>query len=215
MKKNKIFELIIAFLFTFLGGYADAYTFILRGGTFSTMQTGNLIKFFIGVSNGQFFLMYLLPIIFFCLGSMIAILLSKFKYYSVIALFTLLLIYLISGFCPQTEAWNIVCVSTLSVAGAIQFEAFHKCLTYNYTSTMCTNNMRLFSNNLVQGKFKQALFYLSIIACFCVGLVSAVLLNKGLGIYSICVISSLYIPIFILRIINKSESKIETKEIAE
>jgi len=198
MKKTQIIEIVIALLFTFLGGYADAYTFVVRGGTFATMQTGNLIKLFINLANGQFMIMYLLPIIFFCLGSMLAVLLRKFKYYRPIAIILLLVIYLISGFCPKNDAWDIVCVSALSVAGAVQFEAFHHCLRYRYTSTMCTNNMRLFSTSLMEGNFKTALFYLTIIVCFVLGLIASVFITKAMDIYSICPISSIFIAIFIL-----------------
>lgn len=211
MKKNQIIEIIIAILFTFLGGFADAYTFILRGGTFATMQTGNLIKFFINLSNGTFLLMYLLPIVFFILGCMLSVLLSKLKFYHLVSLILLFVIYLTAGFCPKTEAWDIVCVSSLSVAGALQFEAFNRCLAFNYTSTMCTNNMKLFSNNLIEGKFKTAFFYLLIIGVFASGLVGAVFLNKAVDIYSICIIASLFIPILILWLLNKEERTINLK----
>lgn len=209
MKKIQSIEIIIAILFTILGGYADAYTFVIRGGTFATMQTGNLIKFFINLANGQFLLMFLLPIIFFCLGGMLAVLLSKFKYYRPIAISLLFVIYLASSFCPKNEAWDIVCVSSLSIAGALQFEAFHHCLSYSYTSTMCTNNMRLFSTNLVQGKIRTALFYLMIIACFILGIIASVFISKAMDIYALVPISSLFIVIFILYNFIPKERKLE------
>lgn len=209
MKKIQSIEIIIAILFTILGGYADAYTFVIRGGTFATMQTGNLIKFFINLANGQFLLMFLLPIIFFCLGGMLAVLLSKFKYYRPIAISLLFVIYLASSFCPKNEAWDIVCVSSLSIAGALQFEAFHHCLSYSYTSTMCTNNMRLFSTNLVQGKIRTALFYLMIIACFIIGLIASAFISKAMNIYALAPISSLFIVIFILYNFIPKERKLE------
>ena len=105
MKTIQIVEIVIAILFTFMGGFGDAYTFVIRGGTFTTIQTGNLIKLSTNLANGQFMIMFLLPIIFFCLGSMLAILLSKFKYYRSFAIILLFIIYLVSGFCPKIEAF--------------------------------------------------------------------------------------------------------------
>ena len=53
MNKRNIISLISALLLTFAGGFTDAYTFIYRGGVFATMQTGNLIKFFINITKGR------------------------------------------------------------------------------------------------------------------------------------------------------------------
>ncbi|MBP5574220.1 MAG: DUF1275 domain-containing protein [Bacilli bacterium] len=127
MKKSNIISLISALLLTFAGGFVDAYTFIYRGGVFATMQTGNLIKFFISLVNGSFQLMFLLPIIVFIGGCIIAALLKDNKYQSPITLISLLVVFIAAGFCPQTEAWNIVCVCLLSLVGAMQFESFRHC----------------------------------------------------------------------------------------
>ena len=62
-KKEIIIEYITAFTLTFIGGFTDAYTLIYRGGIFSNMQTGNLVKFVIGLSNLKFEIIYLIPII--------------------------------------------------------------------------------------------------------------------------------------------------------
>ena len=88
----------------------------------------------------------------------------------------------IIGFCPQKEAWDIVCVSILSLTGAMQFEAFRRCLTYRYTSTMCTNNMRLLGKSIANRRIKEVLVYTSIIATFVIGIVIDVLLGKVMGI---------------------------------
>ena len=68
MNKKNLVSLITALLLTFAGGFVDAYTFIYRGGVFATMQTGNLIKLFVNLTNGVFKLIYLLPIIVFLIG---------------------------------------------------------------------------------------------------------------------------------------------------
>ena len=163
MNKRNIISLISALLLTFAGGFTDAYTFIYRGGVFSTMQTGNLIKFFISLTNGEFKLMFILPIAFFILGCVLAALLRKSKFQSHIVHSALIIIYVIAGLCPKTEAWDIVSVSLLSIVGAMQFEAFRRCLAYRYTSTMCTNNMRLLSVGIAEWNVKKILLRFNVL----------------------------------------------------
>ena len=215
MNKRNVISLVSALLLTFAGGFTDAYTFIFRGGVFSTMQTGNLIKFFINLTEGQFKLLYVLPILFFIVGCVIAVLLKKCKYQTHITLVSLMISYILAGFCPKTEAWNIVCVSFLSIVGAMQFEVFRVCLANRYTSTMCTNNIRLLSTGIAEGKVSKILFYLSIIGTFVVGIVIGVLVGKGMEIYSIMPIAGIFLIVLILGIVTKNvPSNVET-EIAD
>ena len=39
--------------FAFVGGFLEAYTFLLHGGVFCNAQTGNLVLFFIDAANGE------------------------------------------------------------------------------------------------------------------------------------------------------------------
>ena len=203
MDKKNIISLVTALLLTLAGGFVDAYTFIYRGGVFATMQTGNLIKFFVALTNGEFKLMYLLPIVVFLVGCVIAVLLGKTKYQSHIALFCLSLSFIGAGLCPQTEAWSIVCVCFLSLTGALQFECFRRCLMYRYTSTMCTNNMRLLGKSIANRKYSEILVYVAIIITFALGIVFGVLLGKAMGIYSIMPVASIYVIVLLIELISK------------
>ena len=203
MNKRNVISLVTALLLTFAGGFCDAYTFIYRGGVFATMQTGNLIKFFISLTNGSFKLMFLLPILVFILGCVIAALLRKWKYQSHLTLALLFIAFVLAGFCPQTETWNIVCVSGLSLVGAMQFEAFRRCLAYRYTSTMCTNNMRLLSVGIAEWNVKKILLYISIIGIFSIGIVIGVLSGKAMNIHSIAPIASIYLVVLILQLVSR------------
>ena len=209
MKKQAITQLIIAFLFTFCGGFCDAYTLINRGGLYSNMQTGNLVKFSIALGEGKFELMFFLPIIFFCLGILFAVLLNKKKKHNALILIIMLVISIASIFIPTGDTWNIVCVCALSVVGAMQFEAFNICLTTNYTSTMCTNNMRLLMENAVNffsdKKNKKVFFFLTIILCFAIGALISALLSKAITTYAICVVSAIYVAILIILLVNKDK----------
>lgn len=213
MEKKNIISIISALLLTLAGGFTDAYTFIYRDGVFATMQTGNLIKFFIALTNGEFKLMFLLPIIIFLLGCIAAVLLGKSKYQSQITLITLFISFIFAGLCPKAEAWNIVCVSVLSFAGAMQFEAFRRCLGLRYTSTMCTNNMRLLGKSIANRKLNDTLIYVSIIVTFISGIVLGVLVGKGMGIYAIMPMSSVYIVVLLIVLISKIDLRSEQLQI--
>ena len=203
MNKRNIISIISAVLLTFAGGFTDSYTFIHRGAVFATMQTGNLIKFFISLTNGEFKLMFVLPIAFFILGGVIAVLLRKCKYQAHIVLISLIVSYVFAGLCPKNDAWDIVSVCILSIVGAMQFEAFRVCLGYRYTSTMCTNNMRLLSTGIAEGKWKTVLLYASIIATFIIGIVIGVLVGKAMTTYSIIPITGIYLAVLLMFIFTK------------
>ena len=203
MNKRNIISIVSALLLTFAGGFTDAYTFIYRGGVFATMQTGNLIKFFISLTNGEFKLMFILPIAFFILGGVIAVLLRKCKYQAHIVLISLIMSYVFAGLCPKNDTWDIVCVSLLSIVGAMQFEAFRVCLGHRYTSTMCTNNIRLFSVGIAEAKGKTILLYASILTTFIVGIVIGTLVGKAMTTYSIIPITPIYLAVLLMFIISR------------
>ena len=209
MKKIQFLPLICALLLTFLGGFGDAYTYIIRDGTFAAMQTGNLIKFFVFLADGAFKLNLLLPIVFFIAGAFLATLISRMKCGQTVALFSMFIITLSASFCPQEEAWNIVCVCALSIAGAMQFVVFHHYLNYRYASTMATNNMKLLSESIAERNLSKFLFYFSIIVTFSIGVVAGAFISKLIGIYAVAAVSILFVVVFILRFFIKEEDKKE------
>ena len=215
MKKQIIIQLIIAFLFTFMCGFCDGYTYLVREGMFSYMQTGNLIKLCISLANGYFEVAFLIPIIAFCLGCVSSVFLAKLKHYSYVTTIALIMAFVGAGFCPRAYIWDIVAVSLLSFVGAMQFQAFNKCLNFHYTSTMCTNNMRLFSNSVASKNIKKAIFYLSIILCFALGVVISTLIVKPLGVHTISIAASIFVIVLILLFFNKEDIKTDKEEVSD
>lgn len=206
MKKESYIHIAVALLLTFCGGFCDVYTFLTRGGVFANMQTGNLIKFFISLINNQSFeLLFIIPILCFMFGCIVAAFMQKWKYQYIVTLVLLFATFLGCGFCPQTYEWNLTCVSILSVTGAMQFQAFRHCMNYYYTSTMCTNNMRLFSESIAERNKGKILFYLSVILMFAAGCAVGVSMVKLVGIYSLCPISGIYLLILIIEIVMKNK----------
>ena len=207
MQKEEYIRIIKAFLFTFTGGFSNVYTYLYRGGIFSNMQTGNLIKFIISLSNGIFEPLYFVPIISFIIGCMVSISINKLKNSYIFNLIILFTIYLSCGFIPNTIVWNIIIVSVLAFLGAMMFESFNECLSVSYTSIMCTNNMRLLSSNVVQKNYKKALFYLSIIISFSLGCFIAIILGKTFDVYSISFLSIIFILCLVLDLPNINKEK--------
>ena len=67
-------SLCVALILALLGGFLDAYTFILKNGVFANAQTGNLILLSVSLFNGEYGRVpqYLLPIVFFSLGILLS-----------------------------------------------------------------------------------------------------------------------------------------------
>ena len=220
MKKQNIISIVIVMLLTIAAGFIDAYTFLERSGLFAFMQTGNLIKLFIAIANGDikdysYKLLLILPIVTFILGCVIATLLGKSKYQSKIVLICLTLSVVGASFIPQTEAWDIICVTILSFTAAMQFEAYRRCLGSVVTTTMCTNNMRLLGNSIAHLKIKNILLYLSIILAFALGVAIGVPVCKEMEMLALIPISGIYLVVLIIEIVTSVTPNNEETIIAD
>ncbi|HBN39161.1 MAG TPA: DUF1275 domain-containing protein, partial [Ruminococcaceae bacterium] len=70
MSENFILGIILAAV----GGYLDAYTYLVRGGVFANAQTGNIVLLGINLAEGSYLnaLQYLFPIAAFSVGVLIS-----------------------------------------------------------------------------------------------------------------------------------------------
>lgn len=172
----------VALILALLGGFLDAYTFILKNGVFANAQTGNLILLSISLFNGDFELVprYLLPILFFSLG----ILLSEFikssgfageeKKIKVVLLFKAALLIVIGLTSAGTHALFTTC--TVSFLAAVQVGVFNKMEGAAVATTMITGNLKssmqylhsfLFLKDKKAGKVFSR--YISVIVFFGIG----------------------------------------------
>ena len=53
MDGKKEDSILVALLLTLTGGFLDAYTFMLRGGTFANAQTGNIVMTGVNLAKGN------------------------------------------------------------------------------------------------------------------------------------------------------------------
>ena len=70
----------VAALLAVVGGFLDAYTYILRGGVFANAQTGNIVLLGVHMADKDYrqALYYVVPIIAFSLGVFITEVLKKY-----------------------------------------------------------------------------------------------------------------------------------------
>ena len=190
---------LVGGLLAIVGGFLDAYTYILRGGVFANAQTGNIVLLAISLAKGAFYQagFYIIPIVAFAIGVYITeIIKAKFTKKSFIKLehFVILIeivLLFIVGFIPNSVPVGIVNV-TVSFICSIQVNSFRKIRGVPYASTMCTGNLRSCFENLYKythHKDRQALSscikYIGVILLFVLGACIGAILSKILGYHSV------------------------------
>ena len=132
-----------------VGGFLDAYTYLLRGGVFANAQTGNIVLLGLHFAHFHFAkaFYYLIPISAFIAGVVIVEAVKwkfqKFHFFHwrqgiVAAEFILLLA---AAFIPQ-GSWDTAVNIAVSFVCAMQVESFRKVNGNAYATTMCTGNLR-------------------------------------------------------------------------
>ena len=76
MEPRQVSESIeVSMMLTFVGGFLEIYSFILKGHVFATTITGNIVLMLFNLSNKNYAVLikYIFPIIGFALGIIISI----------------------------------------------------------------------------------------------------------------------------------------------
>lgn len=193
MKKQKKYRLILpksqmseafvnsAFL-ALSGGFQDAYTYNVREHVFSNAQTGNVVLMSQHIMAGEWqaAIRYLLPLLAFALGVMIAEQIQYFFKYAKkihwrqgILLIEIGILFIV-GFLPIKL--NMAATILVSFACALQVQSFRKVEGYSYASTMCIGNLRSGMDSLSvyirerkPEQLKRCFYYFGIIFLFAVG----------------------------------------------
>ncbi|MCD2257284.1 YoaK family protein [Agrilactobacillus fermenti] len=150
IKNQPIYEtLLIGVLLAAVGGYMDAYTYMIRGEVFASLQSGNVILLGINLAAGRFTatVHYLVPILFFALGAGFAYLIEHyfdkrevFIWQQLSVLIELLGILLIGLLAPWLP--NLLVTSGLSLFAAFQVQTFRKLNGHPFSTTMTTGNIK-------------------------------------------------------------------------
>ncbi|MDO4978088.1 MAG: YoaK family protein [Eubacteriales bacterium] len=202
-------ELVMAFL-TLSGGLQDAYTYWMRDGVFANAQTGNIVLMSGYLFHGEWakVIRYLIPIVAFCLGVIVADQIrgfyqknEKIHWRQVILILEMLGLGL-AGMLPASM--NPLANALISCTCAMQVESFRKVNGHGYASTMCIGNLRgamsAFSQWMRTKEMKSlwtCCQYLKIIFCFAVGAIIGTTASAMIGLPAIW-ISDLFLGLAFL-----------------
>lgn len=219
MKKQMSDKLIISILLALAGGIMDAYSYTLRGKTFATLQTGNLILMGINFVNNNTSkaLMYLLPIMSFTIGSFISQIVEnisnklKFLHWRQVSIVFEIIMCIIVSFIPQGDL-DFLANMLISYAAGMQLQSFRKTKGLGIATTMCTGNMKSFGAsiaNAITYKDKKillnSLIYLSLILSFFVGVLISYDLARHINTYTTLIALIPLLIVFILMFIKFEE----------
>jgi Predicted membrane protein len=132
----------------------DAYTYLVHGEVFAGLQTGNFILLGVHLGQGHWgaLIHYLIPILAFALGALLARYLQT-KIHKNQQLwfltFEISLLLIVGIFSPQLP--NLVVNALLSIAAATQLQEFQRLKGKPFTSLMMTGNLRNLSTNFFEG----------------------------------------------------------------
>lgn len=197
--KSEISQSMWMLVFIILsGGLQDAYSFFCRDGVFANAQTGNIVFLSVNIvnGNGAGIMKYLVPVLFFVVGAILAKVLSfamektKKMYWKQIVLLVESAVLFSVGFMPKSM--NLYANGLVSFACAMQVLTFDKIYGKPFASTMCIGNIIKMSDSFVtaivkkdKDAWKKCLLYLSVVLIFAVGAGCGYLLEKIFGTYAI------------------------------
>ena len=200
--------------FALVGGFLEAYTYLLHGGVFCNAQTGNLVLLFLNLLSGQYFNAgrYLFSILAYCAGILISALLpvllkGKHPHFIIAAVEILSLIAI--SFIPLSASDWYTYVSVAFLC-ALQYNTFTECHDITLATTFCTNNIRqtiLFLQSGIREKNRSKLRksgkYALVIFFFALGVVLGGVASKYLNNFSAIVGAAILLPAFFLLAIDE------------
>ncbi|WP_067139536.1 YoaK family protein [Oceanivirga salmonicida] len=177
MRKQSSDTLKVAILLTFIGGFLEIYSFLLKGKVFATTITGNIVLMIYSIYNFNFkeITKYLFPIIFFIIGIvLVEMLRDRFKKSSIhwreyIVILEVVLILIIFIF--KDNKYNLLTISIISFMSAVQIQTFKKIEETIYMSTMCTGNTRKMIESIVKKDKNGIKIFTSVVLSFAMGVI--------------------------------------------
>ena len=153
-------SILLVTLLTLTGGFMDAYSYLIRGGTFANAETGNIVLMGLSLAEGKWMraLYYLVPVVAFALGIFAAERIRERVgenpgiHWKEGVLWAEILLLFLAGFLPQE--YNAVVNSMIAVSCAMQVEAFRKIRGKAFATTMCTGNLRSGTELLCSGDYR-------------------------------------------------------------
>lgn len=218
----------VAFTLAFVGGFLEVYTYTLKGGVFCNAQTGNMVFIGVNLVNGNFFkaLYFLMPLIAYCLGILLTLVLPKamgsgvrFRRETLILCIEIIVLFLI-GFETKHTPRALATVPIAFIC-ALQYNAFNDSNGVKLATVFCTNNWRQFvilmynglkSNN--KQKVRKSLYFLSAILMFFGGIIIGAVACRHIGEKAIWICSGLEIPMLAFLLYDNNRKRYLLKKLA-
>lgn len=215
-------SITVALILTIVGGFMDAYTYMLRGGTFANAQTGNIVMTGVNVALGhpREAMGHFLAIAAFIVGILCAVFISKcFKNVRLITWQSFILIVetvvlIAVGFVPDIPEYDNYVVISISFITSMQYAAFKRTCDVTYATTMCTGMLRSATELLYkiierkhdeQEKANCLILYI-IIFTFCVGCAIGALCCNFIGIKAIWICATVMLIISVVLVYEEQKN---------
>lgn len=210
------------------GGFMDAYSYTCRDKVFANAQTGNLLLLGIHLTqgNGRMVIRYLMPVLMFAAGIVIADLVRtvfgqmSLFHWRQLSVFCEIVALTVVAFIPRSM--NLLANSIISLACGIQVESFRKIHGNLIATTMCIGNLRAAMNHLVTFcrcpekkeslELYRSLLYFGIIFCFVLGAVIGNLFVNRYGDTAILFDSGILTAGLILMFADREKQMADTEE---
>jgi len=180
-------------LLAVVGGFLDAYTYLIRGGVFANAQTGNIVLLGISLANGAFYkaFFYMIPITAF-IGGILCVekIKTRMKVYAKVSIHWRQIVVFLEGiillpiaFIPKGTCDPLVNI-LISFVCSLQVESFRKIHGNSFATTMCTGNLRSMTELLYRAQTRneehlrlKSLHYLGVILAFILGAAAGTVLT--------------------------------------
>ena len=205
-------SLYLFLTFALVGGFLEAYTFLLHGGVFCNAQTGNIVLFFLNLTQGNWadashYLYSLLAYVAGILVSLALPLLLRRAPHALVTAFEMAALAALALIPAAAPDWyTYVSVSFLC---ALQYNTFTECRGAKLATTFCTNNLRQVTIHLFDAAktrsaapLRKAGIYTAVILAFAAGAVGGAFAAQFLGNYCTLLAAALLLPALLFLLIR-------------
>ncbi len=223
MKENYLIP-IAASLLSFVGGFMEGYTYILRGEVFCSAQTGNIALMMVNFAqNNPFMWAHLTSLCAFACGVFVGnfAFLKKSSAFNIISRDKLLIfgiiVLTIICFIPP-GVYNIWVSTSISFVSAVLYNSFRQIDEILYSSVFCTSNVRQaalsFFDYVIWGDKLAWIVckkYIFVILFFILGVTISTMLSNFLGQYALFVVVLLLIILLVFDKIKLKKPNLQYK----
>ncbi len=181
-------KFILSVFMVFVIGAMNSYTYFLRGETFASIHTGNIMKACFDIAEGKTrgLYRYFVPIAFF-IGGIITHQLLKDRKKGMVICSIIVPVCYISGVLVPFGFYDFLGNACLAFGVGIQLQSLNKVNGVDITTTMCTGNIRSMTVKTVQfiktrdkSNLIGILTYASLVIAFTVGVLLSALIIKSI-----------------------------------